>query len=1105
MTPYILNIEKTMVREINKSISIVILIAFFATSVKSPAFAQSAQGDIMLRLPVPGVMVHLSPEFTPAHLQGITIHPDNALQFDFLIHKGDQVLDGGQKRVEYKKLVKYFLASLTIPDEDQWVNLSPYEHDRIIKDDFGKTEMGRDLLAEDYMLKQITSSLIYPEDGLGKKFWDKIYERAWKEYHTTNVPVNTFNKVWIVPDQAIVYESGNTAYILKSHLKVMLEEDYLSLSRHSERNEESKGVLRSFVNAQDDKTHSIGSQVIREVILPELEKEVNEGKNFANLRQMYGGMILATWYKKALKESLLGKIYADKAKVAGIIIPAQAGIQKMDVNGIYQRYLKAFKKGVFNYIKEDVDKYTQEAIPRKYFSGGFNRIDPAMNGIIGDEEVKVISSKNSSGIDAALLVSAIRDSGDLDRATISINPQEGGNNSSKFESSKIMSNPAMISSLWKKELVNLENVLREGKDGFENEKFRKDLEFARKLYRKAELQTNVDVMREISRIYWERQFEVVWGLVKKRDFMPVETIYEQAILRQVGATEETTREISKIYWIGQSFVAQSLVKMAVLAENNEDINLFGSVEKIYNRAARRQVGATPEDSQRISKIYWDGQFGRMRSLLVAQKMADSMGGVFHKAHTYQVGATSLIFEELKSLITSIPKTPIEIRDSINLTDEELNFEKLGFDTKHNPKPLRGELIEAFLHKLSLTKDKKQKDILINAFKAIRKKTFIHPAGIVQQKNAAMITQIFKGPWADMDGPKQIEDIRRRIAVLESRGLDYDKAFEAVTWGIAQNSFERANELQPGDVIINGDSFYFVKSRQHKIEIDHKGAGKNDAEHDLITVVHIDDEGKEADSINHKVRLLRPSMMSHNVMLPRLEIMSSGVSSLLSRSRVLRLSDIAVKTVSEEDQSRNLETRSVVLSETELKELRERVISAQSENVTKDTKWGTTWKVSLGSNDEKTRVTIKDDQEGSKIFDFFRDVDGNYLIYYPDGRHASLRRDASIAGPGETFFKVSINGDNTLLINNINPNKPFTVEGSSVSGHDAAMKGGIDFNSVNLNLQIKRDGRGVPLPWPKQDMAQMSRIQGFEPEIIEIKPAINVPIITELQQKLQTSG
>src|SRR4051812_4048522 len=101
-----------------------------------------------LHLPAPGVMVHLSPEFTPAHLVGITIHPDNALQFDFLIHHGDNPLSDGQKKEEYNKLVKYFLASLTIPDEDQWVNLSPYEKDRIIKDNFGKTEMGRDLLAQ---------------------------------------------------------------------------------------------------------------------------------------------------------------------------------------------------------------------------------------------------------------------------------------------------------------------------------------------------------------------------------------------------------------------------------------------------------------------------------------------------------------------------------------------------------------------------------------------------------------------------------------------------------------------------------------------------------------------------------------------------------------------------------------------------------------------------------------------------------------------------------------------------------------------------------------------------------------------------------------------
>ena len=362
MPQHILNINKTMFKQMRKFISISILIAFIITSVNAPSYAQIAQDQTPF-LPAPGAMVHLSPEFTPAHLVGLTIHPDNALKFDFLIHRGDDSLDQNQKKEQYSKLVKYFLASLTIPDNDQWVNLSPYEKHRIIQDDFGKTEMGRDLLAQDYILKQITASLIYPEENLGKKFWSRVYERAYKEYGATNIPINTFNKVWIIPDEAAVYESGSTVYILRNHLKVMLEEDYLSLNKHTAIN----GI---------NKTHSVGSQIIREIILPELEKEVNTGKNFANLRQIYSGMILATWYKHELKDSLLGKIYANQAKVQGVtgfkstdsgIITSQA---KQSQERIYQQYLRAFKKGVFNYIKDDVDKYTHETIPRKYFSGG---------------------------------------------------------------------------------------------------------------------------------------------------------------------------------------------------------------------------------------------------------------------------------------------------------------------------------------------------------------------------------------------------------------------------------------------------------------------------------------------------------------------------------------------------------------------------------------------------------------------------------------------------------------------------------------------------------------------------------------------------------------
>ena len=60
------------------------------------------------------------------------------------------------------------------------------------------------------------------------------------------------------------------------------------------------------------KAVGVSNEVMRQVIIPSIEQEVNEGKNFAPLRQVFSGMLLATWYKRALKESILGKLYANK-------------------------------------------------------------------------------------------------------------------------------------------------------------------------------------------------------------------------------------------------------------------------------------------------------------------------------------------------------------------------------------------------------------------------------------------------------------------------------------------------------------------------------------------------------------------------------------------------------------------------------------------------------------------------------------------------------------------------------------------------------------------------------------------------------------------------
>src|ERR1039458_2320259 len=141
-----------------------------------------AQDFSINQLPVPGAMVSVSPDFEPALIRGLTVHQDNPFLFDFIVDPGQSKLSQKDLKEESDRMIKYFFASLTIPDQDVWVNLSPYEKDRMIPGSLGVTAMGRDLLAQDYMLKQLTASLIYPQQALGKTFWAKVYAQAKEKY-----------------------------------------------------------------------------------------------------------------------------------------------------------------------------------------------------------------------------------------------------------------------------------------------------------------------------------------------------------------------------------------------------------------------------------------------------------------------------------------------------------------------------------------------------------------------------------------------------------------------------------------------------------------------------------------------------------------------------------------------------------------------------------------------------------------------------------------------------------------------------------------------------------------------------------------------------------
>ncbi|OGW96699.1 MAG: hypothetical protein A2Z81_01730 [Omnitrophica WOR_2 bacterium GWA2_45_18] len=338
-------------RSMFKFISMTVAVSLIFSSLTPP----SALAQGLLNLPAPGTMIGLSQPTMPVMIKGLKVHPENPLLFDFILDTGKSGLkiDSPAFKDESEKLIKYFLASLTIKEDDLWVNLSPYEKDRMIPEELGKTELGRDMLAQDYVLKQLTASLIYPETELGAAFWDRVYAKAQEKFGTTDIPTDTFNKVWIEADKARVVEHNNAAYVVGARLKVLLEEDYIA---------QGKGHK---VGVQNFEPLAPITAIIREIIIPEIEKEVNEGEHFAPLRQMYYAMILATWYKMSVKDALLNQVYSNKAKTAGVENDDPAVKEK-----IYDQYLAALKKGVFDYIKEDYEAATQQVVPRKYFSGG---------------------------------------------------------------------------------------------------------------------------------------------------------------------------------------------------------------------------------------------------------------------------------------------------------------------------------------------------------------------------------------------------------------------------------------------------------------------------------------------------------------------------------------------------------------------------------------------------------------------------------------------------------------------------------------------------------------------------------------------------------------
>jgi len=306
-------------------------------------------------LPLPTQALDRSVRFEPALLQGVRVDPQDPLKLDFYFTAPTK---GAVTRSDAQRLIRYFLTGITVPQGDVWVNLSPYEADRVIDDALAPTELGHDLMAQDYLLKQLTAGLSSPNNAIGKRYWKQVFSEQAASGDAAR-QIDSYTKVWIVPERAAVHSEGTSAAITEMKLDVMLDCDHQAM--------------------REGKAAPVGgaAEAMRAQVLGALRDEVSHGKQFSTLRQMYSALILAVWFKKHFASTAYRR-YIDASKMRGVDVSDPAFKA-----AVFERYRDSFEKGVYDKTRAGKDPLTGKTVQRRYFLGGIQNVadvaeDPAL-------------------------------------------------------------------------------------------------------------------------------------------------------------------------------------------------------------------------------------------------------------------------------------------------------------------------------------------------------------------------------------------------------------------------------------------------------------------------------------------------------------------------------------------------------------------------------------------------------------------------------------------------------------------------------------------------------------------------------------------------------
>jgi hypothetical protein len=238
--------------------------------------------------------------------------------------------------VGLQSLMDEFVALAALSPDDIWVNLSPFEPNRILSPALSNHPLGEILIQQDMALKQTAAKVVHPDHRFGRVFW--------QEWLADGGEMTMGNKVWIVPAQAQVNERSQVRWINSAPLTVLSDEQYV-LGEH--------------------RTGSVNSR-LRQALITELAEIVNSQSDFFPVRRLLRSLIVIRLIEEDIASTLREPLFEFRG-----------GSFSSRVHSLYEQYLDLYQQGSFSVVFERYDPVTQVIRSHKLQSGGLRLDRPA--------------------------------------------------------------------------------------------------------------------------------------------------------------------------------------------------------------------------------------------------------------------------------------------------------------------------------------------------------------------------------------------------------------------------------------------------------------------------------------------------------------------------------------------------------------------------------------------------------------------------------------------------------------------------------------------------------------------------------------------------------